>query len=86
MKLFQMAVFTLVLFSNVHWQWTPNGYLASLLATAAAFVATVILIKAVETGRWLADLRAAPRSSRSGRLRRAELAAGSTDLATSRRA
>src|SRR5260370_23315486 len=33
--LFQLAV----LFSNVHWRWTPNGYLASLIAIAARLCA-----------------------------------------------
>lgn len=42
-KLFQLAVFVGVLFANVYWEWTPNGYLASLLAFAAAYMATALL-------------------------------------------
>ena len=86
MKLFQMVVFTLVLFSNVRWKWTPNGYLASLIAMGATFLATVFVIKVVETVRWLVGLRAMPRSDRSGRERRAERAVGNSDLVKSRRA
>lgn len=44
MKLFQMLVFTLVLFSNVRWQWTPNGYLASMIAAGVTFAATWLLV------------------------------------------
>lgn len=27
--------------SNIHWQWTPNGYLASLIGVGLALLATV---------------------------------------------
>ena len=40
MKLFQLLVVTAVLFANVHWQITPNGYLASIVAVMVAFGAT----------------------------------------------
>lgn len=30
-----------VMASNVHWQWTPNPYLASILGGIAALLATV---------------------------------------------
>lgn len=49
MKLFQMLVFTAVLFSNIHWQWTPNGYLASLIGIAVTFAATCLLV-------WIGEL------------------------------
>jgi hypothetical protein len=48
MKLFQMIVFTAVLFGNIYWKWTPNGYLASLIGMGAAFCATVILLWTVD--------------------------------------
>ena len=64
MKLFQMLVFTAVMFSNIRWQWTPNGYLASLIGVAASFLATVVLIKAIEAARGLALYMAAGRVRR----------------------
>ena len=42
-RLLQAVVFTLVLFGNIYWEWTPNGLLASLLGVAAAFLVTVTL-------------------------------------------
>jgi hypothetical protein len=42
-KLLQLSVFLAVVFSNIHWQWTPNGYLASVLGIGAAFVLTLVL-------------------------------------------
>lgn len=42
-KLFQIAVVFCVLMSNVHYEWTPNPYLAGLIAVGCAFVATVAL-------------------------------------------
>lgn len=32
-----------VISSNIHWNWTPNGYLASLIGICVAFVATVLI-------------------------------------------
>lgn len=34
-----------VVASNIHWRWTPNGYLASLLGVAAALIVTIALSK-----------------------------------------
>lgn len=42
MKLFQLIVMFAVLSANVHWQWTPNGYLAGLLALGAAWAVTIV--------------------------------------------
>lgn len=44
-KLFQLSVFVGVLFANVYWEWTPNGYLASLLGIGAAWLATVLVTR-----------------------------------------
>lgn len=44
MKLFQMLIFTATMFSNIRWQWTPNGYLASLVAIGVTFAATCALL------------------------------------------
>jgi uncharacterized membrane protein len=51
MKLFQMLVFTAVMFSNIHWQWTPNGYLASLISIGVTFIATVSLLWIIDVSR-----------------------------------
>lgn len=39
--LIQVLIVVAVLFSNIHWQWTPNGYLAALIAGFAAYVVTI---------------------------------------------
>lgn len=39
-----LVVFS-VISSNIHWQWTPNGYLAAAIAIGAAYVATVVATK-----------------------------------------
>jgi hypothetical protein len=42
-KLLQVTIFAAVMVTNIEWQWTPNGYLASLVALGAAFACTVAL-------------------------------------------
>jgi hypothetical protein len=37
----QMAVFALVLCSNIYWAWTPNKMLAGLIGAGMAFLATL---------------------------------------------
>jgi hypothetical protein len=44
-KLFQLSIMAAVLCGNIKWQWTPNGYAASLLGVGAAFIATWLLLK-----------------------------------------
>lgn len=39
--LLQSLIIFAVMSSNIYWQWTPNSYLAGLIAVGAAFVATV---------------------------------------------
>ena len=39
--LLQSLVIFAVVASNVHWHWTPNGYLAALLGGLAALLLTV---------------------------------------------
>lgn len=41
--IFQGAIVFAVVASNIHWQWTPNGYLAVGLGILAALVATGII-------------------------------------------
>jgi hypothetical protein len=38
--LFQSLIVFAVMASNIHWQWTPNGYLASLIGIGLALAAT----------------------------------------------
>lgn len=42
-KLFQISVFLTVMFTGIYFEWTPNGYVLSLLSIGAAFFATMIL-------------------------------------------
>lgn len=49
-KLFQLVIFCSVVGSNIHWKWTPNGYLAGFLGFIAAWLATALLT-------WLFSLR-----------------------------
>lgn len=50
MKIFQMVVFTAVMFGNIHFEWIKNGYAATLGAAIMTYYATLILIKAIEGG------------------------------------
>lgn len=47
-KVFQLLIFVGFLFANVYWQWTPNGYLASLIAVSLAFATTWAITQAVD--------------------------------------
>jgi hypothetical protein len=38
--LFQSLIMFAVLASNIHWQWTPNGYVAGSIAGGVALAAT----------------------------------------------
>lgn len=62
MKLLQLVVFGAVLCANVHWQITPNGYLAALAGVGAAFVATHAVLTVAEALRspYWARRKAAP--------------------------
>jgi hypothetical protein len=41
--LFQFLVIFAVVASNIHWRWTPNGYLASLLGVGLVWVLTQLI-------------------------------------------
>jgi hypothetical protein len=41
--LLQCVVMFLVLAANVHYGWTPNGYLSALIAVGAAYLVTRVL-------------------------------------------
>ncbi len=42
-KLLQLAVFTAVVGSNIHYEWTPNPLVSGAAAALAALAATVFL-------------------------------------------
>jgi hypothetical protein len=44
----QSGIIFAVVASNIHWRWTPNGYLAAGLGILAAYVATVAIGKTVD--------------------------------------
>lgn len=68
MKLFQIVVFTAVMFGNIHWQWIKNGYAATLGAAIFTYYVTVLLVKAIEAGYLgpRARLRLVQRATRLG--------------------
>ena len=41
--LFQSSIIFAVMASNIHWQWTPNGYLAGLIGVGLAYGLTRLL-------------------------------------------
>jgi hypothetical protein len=43
--LFQALIFCAVVGSNIHWQWTPNQYLASGIGAGLAWVATRAVVE-----------------------------------------
>lgn len=53
----QAVVALAVVFSNIYFEWTPNGYLAAIIAWGAAYFASFLLSSAID---WL---RVKPRQS-----------------------
>jgi hypothetical protein len=41
--LLQSLIIFAVCASNIHWQWTPNGYLAGLIGVGLAYGVTALL-------------------------------------------
>jgi hypothetical protein len=41
--LLQGLIVFAVMASNIHWQWTPNGYLAAVIGGGLAFLSTEII-------------------------------------------
>ncbi|MCC8952870.1 hypothetical protein H8B02_05135 [Bradyrhizobium sp. Pear77] len=41
--LFQSLVIFAVIASNIHWRWTPNGYLAAMIGAGLAWALTQII-------------------------------------------
>ena len=44
MKALQVLIVFAVVASNIHWQWTPNGYLAAGVGIALAYVLTRLAV------------------------------------------
>ena len=65
MHILQMLVAFAVLSANVYYEWTPNGYLAGLLAVAAAWAVTVIPFWIIDKARMLIAPNAARNQRRS---------------------
>jgi hypothetical protein len=55
--LLQSSIIFAVCVSNIHWHWTPNGYVASVLGFIAALLATVALSWLIEVVRGLGKTR-----------------------------
>jgi len=45
MYLMQALICCAVVGSNIHWQWTPNQYLASFIGAGLAWIATHIVVQ-----------------------------------------
>lgn len=43
MQWFRLGIVFLVLASNIHWEWTPNGYLAGIIAVLVAYTITSLI-------------------------------------------
>ena len=41
--LLQSSIIFAVVTSNIHWHWTPNGYLAGLIGVGLAYGVTALL-------------------------------------------
>lgn len=41
--LLQSSIIFAVVASNIHWQWTPNGYLAAVIGVGLAWISTRLL-------------------------------------------
>lgn len=41
--LLQGSIVFAVMASNIYWEWTPNGYLASLIGIGLAFAVTMMV-------------------------------------------
>lgn len=57
LKLIQFCVFVAVIGSNGQYHWTPNGYVAGLVAFFAALLATAIVMESLRLYRWLRSLK-----------------------------
>jgi hypothetical protein len=66
MYLMQALIFCAVVGSNIHWQWTPNQYLASGIGAGLAWVATHIVVKWRDRQQTALDAKKRPPSYQCG--------------------
>jgi hypothetical protein len=59
--LLQISIVFALMASNIHWQCTPNGYLAGLVGTGLAYVSTVAVNQSLLWSRKM--LRSAQRDA-----------------------
>jgi hypothetical protein len=59
-RLMQTVIVFAVIASNIHYQWTPNPYLAAIIAFVAAFIATWLLSWAFDLRHWIRRKRGLP--------------------------
>jgi hypothetical protein len=50
MYLMQALIFCAVVGSNIHWQWTPNQYLASGIGVGLSWIATMAIVEFQDSG------------------------------------
>lgn len=43
--IFQALIIFAVVSSNIHYQWTPNGYLAGIIGVGVAYLVTLLINK-----------------------------------------
>ncbi len=56
----QSLVIFAVVASSIHWQWTPNGYLASLIGVGLAWLLTALVTELPQTLKGLRRRRSCP--------------------------
>jgi hypothetical protein len=69
LKIMQFCIVVAVVGSNGQFHWTPNGYVAGLVAVAAAFLATLLVMGARELWNVLLHKFGNQRGSRSRAIR-----------------
>ncbi len=52
-RLLQLSVFIAVMFTGIYYEWTPNGFVLSLIAGICAFAVTVLLGDLLRFSSWL---------------------------------
>jgi hypothetical protein len=52
LKVVQFSVAVAVIGSNIKYGWTPNGYVAGLVALFAVLLATAIIMESLRLYRW----------------------------------
>jgi hypothetical protein len=50
--LLQSSIIFAVCASNIHWHWTPNGYIPALLGIGLAYLATLLVQRVMFKDFW----------------------------------